>query len=122
MIRLARYWDNPYEFRPSRFLEDWPRDAFVPFSHGPRACIGRRCGLVIGIILLRVLTSDRFSETEAVAVIASLVSKYRVDLVMDNKTMLDGLSERERRERALHPEIHALLMYVRCRAVRACEL
>lgn len=59
----ARYWSDPYSFKPERFLGDWPRDAFVPFSAGtstsgllfpwlfahrasgcigPRACIGRR--------------------------------------------------------------------------------
>lgn len=31
---LARYWKDPYEFRPQRFMEDWPRDAFLPFSGG----------------------------------------------------------------------------------------
>jgi len=31
---LARYWEDPYAFRPSRFLKDWPRDAFLPFSAG----------------------------------------------------------------------------------------
>lgn len=39
----ARYWSDPQTFKPSRFLEDWPRDAFVPFSGGVRSCLGRRC-------------------------------------------------------------------------------
>ena len=30
----ARYWDDPTAFKPSRFLGDWPRDAFMPFSAG----------------------------------------------------------------------------------------
>ena len=30
----AKYWKDPHMFRPGRFLEDWPRDAFVPFSSG----------------------------------------------------------------------------------------
>jgi hypothetical protein len=33
-IFSARYWDDPHTFNPSRFLKDWPRDAFVPFSAG----------------------------------------------------------------------------------------
>lgn len=34
-IRVARYWEDPKTFRPSRFLEEnWPRDAFLPFSGG----------------------------------------------------------------------------------------
>ena len=35
-IFSARYWDDPHTFKPSRFLKDWPRDAFVPFSAGER--------------------------------------------------------------------------------------
>jgi len=31
---LARYWEDPHAFKPSRFLGDWPRDAFLPFSAG----------------------------------------------------------------------------------------
>ena len=30
----ARYWSDPECFKPSRFLENWPRDAFLPFSAG----------------------------------------------------------------------------------------
>jgi Cytochrome P450 len=39
----ARYWANPEEFRPDRFMEpDWPKDAFLPFSAGAHACLGRK--------------------------------------------------------------------------------
>src|SRR6266404_3216221 len=38
----AKYWPDPYEFRPSRFLGDYNKDAFIPFSAGARGCIGRR--------------------------------------------------------------------------------
>ena len=37
----ARYWEDPFTFRPERFMGEWNRDAFVPFSGGARACIGR---------------------------------------------------------------------------------
>jgi len=40
---LARYWDNPEEFKPSRFMsKDWPRENLLSFSAGPRACLGRK--------------------------------------------------------------------------------
>ncbi|KAK3083809.1 hypothetical protein FSP39_003541 [Pinctada imbricata] len=39
-----KYWDDPHEFRPERFLGEngkiRRREAFVPFSTGPRLCIG----------------------------------------------------------------------------------
>lgn len=34
IVLIARYWDDPHSFKPSRFLGDWPRDAFLPFSAG----------------------------------------------------------------------------------------
>ena len=33
-INVARYWKDPHSFKPARFLEDWPKDAFMPFSAG----------------------------------------------------------------------------------------
>jgi len=30
----ARYWPHPDTFNPSRFLGDYNKDAFVPFSAG----------------------------------------------------------------------------------------
>jgi len=41
-----RYWKEPHRFMPERFLGDWPKDAFLPFSQGARACLGRRCELL----------------------------------------------------------------------------
>ena len=38
----AKYWHDPHTFNPDRFLGDWNRDAFLPFSAGARSCIGRR--------------------------------------------------------------------------------
>ncbi|TFK27616.1 cytochrome P450 [Coprinopsis marcescibilis] len=58
-----RYWKDPLSFNPERFLRDYRRDAFIPFSSGPRACPGRR-----------------FFETEAVAVMAMFISKYKVSI------------------------------------------
>ena len=37
----ARYWEDPFAFKPERFLGEWNKDAFIPFSGGARACIGR---------------------------------------------------------------------------------
>ncbi|KAH7098797.1 cytochrome P450 [Auriculariales sp. MPI-PUGE-AT-0066] len=62
-----KYWSDAEAFKPERFLEpDCPRDAFVAFSTGPRACIGRR-----------------FAETEVVAFVVALLMRYRIE-VPDN--------------------------------------
>ncbi|KAH9074295.1 cytochrome P450 [Lactarius deliciosus] len=58
-----KYWKDPHTFRPERFLGEYPRDAFLPFSAGARACLGRR-----------------FFETEGIAVITMMMSKYRVEV------------------------------------------
>ncbi|OJT08415.1 Cytochrome P450 4A7, partial [Trametes pubescens] len=43
MYNNPRYWEDPEVFKPERFLGNYyPRDAFLPFSGGPRGCIG--CG------------------------------------------------------------------------------
>ncbi|PBK85291.1 cytochrome P450 [Armillaria gallica] len=59
--RNPRYWKDPEVFNPSRFLVDWPREAFMPFSQGAHACMGRK-----------------FSETEGVAVLTMLISRYKI--------------------------------------------
>ncbi|KAI1786708.1 cytochrome P450, partial [Ganoderma leucocontextum] len=58
-----RYWDEPEKFKPARFLGNYNRDAFLPFSGGPRGCIGRG-----------------FAETEGVAVLTLIVSRYKVEV------------------------------------------
>ncbi|KIJ53680.1 hypothetical protein M422DRAFT_241924 [Sphaerobolus stellatus SS14] len=77
-----RYWKDPYVYRPSRFLEPYNRDVFLPFSSGPRACLGRR-----------------FAETEGVAAITTIISKYKVDL--KNPEAYEGLTYLEKREKLL---------------------
>lgn len=59
--RNPRYWKDPEVFNPSRFLGDWPKEAFMPFSQGAHACMGRK-----------------FSETEGVAVLTMLISRYKI--------------------------------------------
>ncbi|KZT39771.1 cytochrome P450 [Sistotremastrum suecicum HHB10207 ss-3] len=81
-----KYWKDPETFNPDRFLEEYNKDAFVPFSSGARACIGRK-----------------FGETEAVAVLSKLISKYTV-AVMD-EPQYRGETIEERRERIFKSDI-----------------
>ncbi|KAE9395453.1 cytochrome P450 [Gymnopus androsaceus JB14] len=76
-----RYWKDPAEFRPGRFLEpDWPRDAFIPFSAGPRACIGRK-----------------FTETEGIAVLTSLILRYKIEVLEEPQFASETFAERKAR-------------------------
>jgi len=61
-----RFWDEPESFKPERFLRDWPREAFLPFSGGPRACIGRR-----------------FFEAEGIAMLSAIISQFKVGVKED---------------------------------------
>jgi cytochrome P450 len=57
--RHELYWERPHEFVPERFLPDWPRRhprfAYVPFSAGPRICLGAAFGLTEAVICLATL-------------------------------------------------------------------
>jgi cytochrome P450 len=63
-----RWWPEPEEFDPSRFLpgegKDRPRSAYLPFGGGKRGCIGQG-----------------FATMESVLITAMLSQKYAFDLV-----------------------------------------
>ncbi|XP_062570523.1 cytochrome P450 4F12-like [Saccostrea cucullata] len=52
-------WEDPYDFRPNRFSPDSEKNdsfAFVPFSAGPRNCIGQHFAMnEMKIILVHIL-------------------------------------------------------------------
>lgn len=81
--RAAKYWTDPHRFNPSRFLGDWPRDAFLPFSGGVRSCLGRRYVIDDRPVrytvrfTLRVFV-PRFAELESVAAITMLLQHYKI--------------------------------------------
>ncbi|KAL1760658.1 cytochrome P450 [Schizophyllum commune] len=74
------YWDSPEEFRPERFLGDYNKDAFVPFSAGARACLGRK-----------------FAETEGVAMMVSLISRYQFEVMEEPQFAGETFSQRKER-------------------------
>ncbi|RYP84561.1 hypothetical protein DL769_001149 [Monosporascus sp. CRB-8-3] len=64
------YWDRPTEFLPERWMRDekdplYPRkDAWMPFSLGPRSCIGMELALV-ELKLVCIFTARTLSIEEA---------------------------------------------------------
>jgi cytochrome P450 len=62
-----KYWGKDVnEFNPDRFLGDYPKTAFIPFSDGARACLGKR-----------------FAQIEAVTVLATIVQNYTIEIPED---------------------------------------
>ncbi|GLS88332.1 cytochrome P450 [Cypionkella aquatica] len=57
--RHERIWDRPDEFDPSRWQTEenraCARDAYMPFSAGPRVCTGAGFAMVEGVLLLAQL-------------------------------------------------------------------
>ena len=77
-----RYWEEPDEFKPARFLDPYHREAFLPFSGGPRGCIGRG-----------------FAETEGVAVLTLITSRYKVEV--REEARFEGETVQARKKRLL---------------------
>ena len=56
----ARWWDEPYAFRPERWMApdfeaSLPRFAYFPFGGGPRKCIGEGFAWMEGVLALATL-------------------------------------------------------------------
>jgi cytochrome P450 len=65
MHRDPRFYDEPGEFRPDRWLDERaktaPRFSYFPFAGGPRICIGAA-----------------FATTEAALVLATIAQRYQI--------------------------------------------
>ena len=57
--RHRKYWDHPDHFVPERFTGEWSNKnikyTYIPFSTGPRNCLGAAFGLTESILCLAVL-------------------------------------------------------------------
>lgn len=82
-----RYWEDPYEWRPSRWIREKPgskgleeelktprKGTFFPWSDGPQICAGKKFSQVEGVAILAQLFSShclrvdqQVGETEAEA-------------------------------------------------------
>ncbi|WP_375262180.1 cytochrome P450 [Palleronia sp.] len=60
--RQSRLWDNPDGFDPARWTTEngrrCAREAFIPFSSGPRVCTGAGFAMVEGVVLLAAVLAQ----------------------------------------------------------------
>ena len=67
--RHERIWDRPHEFDPDRWQtadgRRCAREAYIPFSTGPRVCTGAGFGMQEGVLILGLLAARfRFTTVE----------------------------------------------------------
>jgi cytochrome P450 len=75
--RHPEFWPDAERFDPERFAPEQekgrPRFAYIPFGGGPRLCIG-----------------NQFAMTEAMLILATIVQRYRLDLVPGHQVGIDA--------------------------------
>ncbi len=75
--RHRKHWKNPDAFDPDRFdrpeTKESERNCYIPFSKGPRVCLGAS-----------------FAQQEATIILATLVRRYKFDPVPGFKPKLIG--------------------------------
>ena len=76
--RHRAFWDNPEGFDPTRMLPEarkgQHRFAYIPFSSGPRFCIG-----------------ESFAKLEAVLILAMVAQRFEVNLVRGQRIDMRSL-------------------------------
>lgn len=83
--RHEALWDAPDEFDPARWGRGTPqREAWLPFSAGPRVCPGAGFAMAEGAVLLAALMAAfRFKVTETPVPVAHLTVRSRDGISLD---------------------------------------
>ena len=88
--RHQQYWEYPDHFIPERFLEEDPElmpdpFAYIPFSAGPRACLGKYFGIAQTTLCLAIISQFfrlRTAENQVVETECRLTLRPKGDLPM----------------------------------------
>ena len=80
--RHERLWDRPDEFDPDRWQNDATqtskREAYIPFSAGPRVCTGAGFAMAEGVLMLAMMVrAFRFEATETPIPVAHLTVRAK---------------------------------------------
>ncbi|KAG2062586.1 cytochrome P450 [Suillus decipiens] len=103
-----KYWEDPFTFKPERFLGDWNRDAFLAFSSGECLNILPRTNLKMPTQMKAI--EGVFSETEGAAVLTILISQYTISI--KDEPQFAGETYEQRKARVLHAQTMLTLAYV----------
>ena len=107
-----KYWEEPFQFKPERFIKgDYNKDAFIPFSAGPRACIGRRFVykvIYVDHVPLIYNLLYRFAEVEALAVLTLMVLHYKIEVTEEPQYAAESFEQRK--ERILKGSVRSLTL------------
>lgn len=92
--RHERLWDNPDGFDPTRWGTEngkqCQRDAYIPFSAGPRVCTGAGFAMVEGVLLMAMLLARfKFELTDRVPVPVAHLTVRSKDGIWLNVTKRD---------------------------------
>jgi fatty acid omega-hydroxylase len=91
--RSKNVWEDPYEFKPERFMDSKEPSAFkfLAFNAGPRTCLGKTMAELQGVfVLISLLRSYEFKVIDP----TSVVSPRSLSLPMKNGLMCK-ISKRE---------------------------
>ncbi|KAL1449436.1 hypothetical protein WDU94_001940 [Cyamophila willieti] len=91
--RDPRYYTNPDQFDPSRWSSDLvaqrPANCFMPFSTGPRNCIGGKYAMMaMKTVLAQLLKTYRVLPSEECSKVEDIGFELRVTIKMNENSKI----------------------------------